>query len=72
MPRSAGCWPVRPERGNIAIEANDRHQTSMSAVLETPQRHAVSAQEYLRMGEGGVAALALPAIAVSLPDLFPA
>jgi len=26
----------------------------MSAVLEYPQRHAVSAQEYLRMGEGGV------------------
>lgn len=26
----------------------------MSAVLEYPQRHAVSAQEYLRMGESGV------------------
>ena len=26
----------------------------MSAVLEYPQRHAVSAQEYLRMGEAGV------------------
>ena len=26
----------------------------MSAVLEYPQRHAVSAEEYLRMGEGGV------------------
>lgn len=26
----------------------------MSAVLEYPQRHAISAEEYLRMGEGGV------------------
>lgn len=26
----------------------------MSAVLEYPQRHAISAVEYLRMGEGGV------------------
>src|SRR6266487_355884 len=26
----------------------------MSAVLEYPQRHAVSAQEYLRMGDAGV------------------
>jgi Uma2 family endonuclease len=28
--------------------------SQMSAVLEQPQRHAVSVQEYLRMGEAGV------------------
>lgn len=60
----------------------------MSAVLEYPQRHAVSAEEYLRMGEGeggyrtsftvsggeseSVAALALPAIVVPVAALFPA
>ena len=26
----------------------------MSAILDYPQRHAISAEEYLRMGEGGV------------------
>jgi len=56
----------------------------MSAVLEYPRRHAVSAEEYLRMGEGGyrtsftvsggesVAALALPVIVVPVAGLFPA
>lgn len=45
---------MRPGRRKIALAPHDRTVTSMSAVLEYPQRHAVSAQEYLRMGEGGV------------------
>jgi hypothetical protein len=31
----------------------------MSAVLEYPQRHPVSTEEYLRMGEAGVFAQSL-------------
>ncbi len=44
----------------------------MSAVLEYPQRHAVSAEEYLRMGEAGVAhrPLSFPVCALGLRYCF--
>ena len=57
----------------------------MNTALEYPQRHAVSAQEYLRMGDAGgyrtsftasggerVSARALPESALALSALFPA
>jgi hypothetical protein len=46
----AGFWQVRTK-----VEACERGKMlGMSALLEYPQRHAISAEEYLRMGESAV------------------